>query len=418
MGGALTGAGRIRTAALVLAGDELVTGARQDRNGPWMARALSAHGVHVVGLFVARDHVEDLAHAIATAAGLAELVLVSGGLGPTEDDRTRDALARAGHTTRVARPDALAAMRAILEQRGLPVRAGHEDQARLPATSTWLTNPVGVAVGIEMPIGPTTVVALPGVPRELHAMFEVHVAPRLTRQEVAHTSVCVIGMPEPEVEETVAPRLENFDLLVGFYPHTGEVEVRLVALGPGAAARVEAGAAACLAALGEDGYRPPPEGLIEHAVVELLTHRKETLAIAESVTGGLLARLVTGVPGSSAVFRAGVVTYATDAKGALLGVPAATVHEHGVVSEAVAASMAEGVRERASATHALATTGVAGPGPWEQPDGRIDPVGRICFGLASEGRATTTVTMNYRGDRDAIQQRAARFALDLLRRRL
>ena len=219
-------------------------------------------------------------------------------------------------------------------------------------------------------------------------------------------------------EAAVAPVLAEHPVQVGYYPHDGEVEVRLVAKCAGASAAVEAAAAAIHAALGADGYRPPGEGRVAAWLVDRLTQRGESLAIAESLTGGLLARLITQVSGSSAVFRAGVVTYATEAKDALLGVSPALVAEHGVVSEAVAAAMAEGVRKATDATHALATTGVAGPGDWTQPDGRVTEAGTVCFGLATASGTTATVTKRFHANREGVQRRAAQFALDLLRRHI
>ncbi|MDJ0974173.1 MAG: nicotinamide-nucleotide amidohydrolase family protein [Planctomycetota bacterium] len=404
--------------ALVLAGDELCEGHRADGNGPWMAHELTVRGAFVTGLRACRDDVEPLARAVTDAAADAALVIVSGGLGPTEDDRTREALAIASGKPLVEHTDAFDAITAALSRRGIKPLMNHHRQATVPEGGRWLENVEGVAPGIACRVGDADVLALPGVPAELRAMFALHVLPLLGEGDVEERSAFAAGLGEPAVEQTIREPLEGHDVRVGFYPHHGEVEVRLFARGPGAAERVAAAHAVVVEALGPAAYEPPAGGRIEDVVVATLAARGLTVTTAESVTGGLIAEMLTRVSGSSDVLRAAWVSYGTEAKTRELGVTEALIAEHGVVSEAVAAAMAEGARARAGADAALATTGAAGPGAWQVPDGGEVPAGRVVVALAMAGQETVVKQLQVPASRAVVRRRAAVAALDLLRRGL
>lgn len=408
----------MRRVALVLAGDELCEGHRADGNGPWMAHELTIRGALVTGLRACRDDVGPLARAVADAAAEADLVIVSGGLGPTEDDRTREALARAAGRPLVEQADAFDAITASLTRRGVTPLLNHHRQATVPEGGRWLENVEGVAPGIACRVGDADVLALPGVPAELRAMFALHVLPLLPAGDVVERSVLAAGLGEPAVEEAIAGPLRAHDVRVGFYPHHGEVEVRLFARGAGARERIDAAHRAVVEALGDAAYEPPPGGRIEDVVVANLAERGMTITTAESVTGGLIAEMLTRVSGASDVLRTAWVTYDSAAKTTQLGVPPALIEAHGVVSSEVAAAMADGARGRAAADVALATTGAAGPGAWRLPDGREVPAGRVYVALAMEGRDTQVRRLEVPASRGIVRRRAAVAALDLLRRAL
>lgn len=407
----------MRHAALVMAGDELCEGHRADTNGAWLAHELTLRGLEVGSINICRDDVDPLADTIERVARSADLVIVSGGLGPTEDDRTREALAQAAGVALVEDADAYAAIDACLRGRGITPVVKHHHQAMVPAGGRWLTNPEGVAPGLDCPVGAARVVALPGVPAELKAMFHQHVLPLLGESaDVAERSIFAGGIGEPLVERTIREPLSAHDVRVGFYPHHGEVEVRLFARGADAGSRVSAAYATVRQALGDAAYEPGPGERIEHVVVRRLRERGATIATAESLTGGLVCEMLTRVPGASDVLLAGLVSYTAAEKTRLLGVPPELILEHTVVSAEVAAAMAEGARAATGSDLALATTGAAGPGDWTQPDGRVIPAGRVFVALAQEGRGTRTRMLTVPASRVIVRRRAAVAALELARR--
>jgi len=410
-------------AVIVAIGDELVCGDRTDANGGWLARRLSALGVRVLGVFILGDDVAALAPALRTAAAQADLVVVSGGLGPTTDDVTREALAAAAGVDLVHDEEAWQAIRTCLAGRDRVPAAGERRQARVPAGARWLPNETGVAPGLALQIGAARLLAFPGVPREWRSGCERHVLADLeTGAESGAVGteaiVWTAGAPESDVAARLAGGAVFERVAFASYPHDGEVELHFRATGPEAAADVAAAAAEARARLGTDVFDPPPGGRIEHAVVAALAARGWHIASAESVTGGLIARMLTRVPGASGVFPIGWVPYATQQKTAQLGVPAGLIAEHGVVSPAVAVAMAEGARERAGVEMAVATTGTAGPDPLRQPGHEPVPAGRVHVALAAAGEATQVLTLSLPHPREMVQRMAAVRALDLARRAL
>jgi len=408
------------TRAVVLAvGDELLTGERRDANGTWLAQAFHTRGVELIGVHLVRDQPLLLEHAIRDAIGQADLVVISGGLGPTEDDTTRAALAAAAGVTLEYDAGAWEAIVACMRRRDRVPAGGERRQALVPTGGRWLANDVGVAPGLALTVGSTRIFAFPGVPREWQAMNEAYVLPGLVgRDDVAEAVVWVAGVPESEV----AARLLGAEALEGAavasYPHDGEVELRLRAEGREAGARVRAAEAATRARLGADVFDPPPGGRIEHVVVAGLAARGWRVATAESITGGLIARMLTRVPGASRVYPLGWVTYASEQKTAQLGVPASLIAEHGVVSAQVARAMAEGAQARAGVEAALATTGTAGPDPLLQAGREPVPPGRVHLALACVGRETEVLDLTLPHPREMVQRLAAVRALDRLRRAL
>ncbi len=408
------------TSAVILAvGDELLTGDRRDGNGVWLAQRFAGLGVELLGLHVVRDDPERLAHAIADAAAQAELVVISGGLGPTEDDRTRAAIAAAAGVALEHDAEAWEAVCACMARRDRVPAAGERRQAQVPVGGRSLRNDVGVAPGIATRIGAAEVYAFPGVPREWRAMTEAYVLSGLGGDVTsAEAAVWVAGVPESDVAARLTDAAALDAVAVASYPHDGEVELRLRALGADASARVAAAESEVRARLGPDVFDAPEGGRIEHAVVAALAVRGWEVATAESVTGGLIARMLTRVPGASAVYPLGWVTYATAQKTAQLGVPEALLAEHGVVSAPVAAAMAQGARARAGVHAALATTGTAGPDPLVEAGREPVPPGRVYVALALQGQPTQGLELTLPHPREMVQRLAAVRALDLLRRAL
>ncbi len=402
--------------ALVLVGAELVEGRTADRNGPFLARLVAEAGATLARWSVVGDDPEAIALAVREAAAAAPLVLVSGGLGPTDDDRTREGLARAAGVGLVHDEGAWTFIESVFRARGREPRPVQRRQALVPVGAAWLRNPVGTAPGLCVRVGRSEVLAFPGVPVELEALVEAEALPRLRAlpglRPTALRLLCTAGLPETEVAERLGDLVGQPGLGVGWYPHQGEVEVSLRATGDGAEERVERAARLAAERLGPALLDVPPGGRIEHAVVRLLRARGLTVTTAESLTGGLVARMLVRVPGASAVFRGGYVTYSDEAKARDLGVAPALLERVGAVSAEGAAAMAEGARARTGADAAVSTTGVAGPG------GAPPPVGTVFVAVALAGRATAVQPLWLPLPRELVQRRAAVEALDRLRRAL
>lgn len=413
---------------LIAVGDELLYGDIVNGNAAWLGRELADVGMAVVTSVVVGDDVEAIAAAVRTALGRADAAVLTGGLGPTQDDLTREGLAAAAGVE--LRHDAF--LESVLRRRfrdlGRDTGTRHVPtmnyrQADLPAGADPLPNEAGTAPGVRLEIGGHVAYALPGVPHEMRPMFTTSVLPDLLRRAgqpavVVHRVLRTAGLWESEVAEALAPEVTRLTPLgnptIAFLASGGQTRVRISAR---ARDRAEAETiiapveAAARAALGVGVYGTDDESL-EAVVLRLLRERGETVAVAESLTGGLLAGRITEVPGSSAAFRGGVVAYATDLKDTLLGVDGSVLAEHGAVSPETAAAMATGVAIRLGATYGLALTGVAGP---DEQEGK--PVGTLHLGLAGPAGASTR-SSRLPGDRPRNRTYAVVAALDFLRRTL
>ncbi len=401
-------------------GNELVTGLRTDTNATHLAARLTGLGFAVRGVWSCGDRLEDLVATLAGAAEGADLVVSTGGLGPTEDDLTAEAAARAAGVGLALDEGALQAVARAYAAYGREPGATGRKQATLPAGSEVVPNPVGSAPGFALAIGGAWCVFLPGVPREMEAMLEASVVPMArARWDLApprQVTFRVAAVGESDLQRRLAalpPRDGRIHL--GFRTFLHENHVKLTAPGdddPALARDFARAVEAARAILGDDCFTEADESL--PAVVDrLLRERGHTVAVAESCTGGLLGSWITSVSGSSDVFRMGWLTYADEAKQALLGVPAAALGEHGAVSEPVARAMAEGARARAGADWALAITGVAGPtgGTAEKP------VGTVFVAVAGPERTEVRRFQFFR-EREVNRRLSARSALELLRRAL
>jgi len=404
---------------LVLVGQELTEGRAQDGNGAWLARRIAQEGCRLARWTVVADVEAEIAAAVTEAASTCALVLVSGGLGPTDDDRTREGLAQAAGAPLVEDPGAWAFVQGVFERRGYAVLPVQRRQAQVPRGGRWLANPVGTAPALSVRIGASEVLALPGVPQELQALFEAEGLPRLRalagRVPTALETIVTVGLGETEVARRLGDLAEAGEPSFGWYPHQGEVEVTIRAHGPGACERARETALEARRRIGAACLDVAPGERIEHALLALLRARGWRLATAESLTGGLVARMLTRVAGASDVFLAGFVTYGDEAKRRDLGVEAALLARHGAVSAEVAVAMAEGARARVGVACALATTGVAGPGDLQGPRGAI-PAGTAFVAAAVPGQPVRVRQVFAPLPRELVQRRVAVAALDLLRR--
>ena len=404
---------------LLVTGDEVLRGTVADTNSALTAARLHLRGLTPRTITVIGDSGDDIRRALLEIAARAELCIVSGGLGPTSDDLTAACAAQAaGVPLRLDQPwlDGLRARWA--KRRGAePMPQNNERQAWLPEGAELLGNPDGTAPAFALRLGRCAFFFLPGVPREHHRIVDELLLPRLERElslpALASLTLRCTGIAESKLDQTVAPiRLAHPEIRFGFRTHFPENHLSLAARGgtlEEAGALLAPVAQACREALGAHVYSERDETFAQ-ATGSLLVARRETLACAESCTGGLLAQLCTDFAGSSRFFAGGFVTYSNELKMRALGVREETLRAHGAVSEETAREMAAGARERSGASWALSITGIAGP------DGGTPekPVGTVCFGLAGAG-LLRTITRQLRGDRDQIRLQSAYAALELLR---
>ncbi len=409
-------------AAILAAGSELLLLGRADTNSPYIAGHLQRHGIAVAFTSVVTDEHDDLVAALRHALSRADLVVCTGGLGPTDDDRTRDVVAEVLGLTLHEDAAVVTAIRERFGRRGLTMPEINRRQAMVPAGGVVVPNTRGTAPGLWIRTGDQAVLLLPGPPREMMPMLEealrAHVAPRFGGGVAVQRSVVLAGRSESWVDEKAQPiygpwRDEPVPITTTILASLGSVELHLSAYGPdgGAiAARLDAAQAALVEVFGDDVVNTDGTSL-EASVGGMLRTRGWTIAAAESCTGGLLTTRLTDVPGSSAYLDRSVVSYSNASKEALLGVPPALLQAHGAVSEPVAAAMADGLRARSGVTVTVAVTGIAGP------DGGTPekPVGLVCFAVSGPA-GTEARTSRFTGDRAIIRALAATTALDLVRR--
>lgn len=412
-------------AATISIGTELVWGLTPDTNAAWLARRLVELGLETIEHITIADDRARIRDVFTQLAGHADVIIATGGLGPTDDDVTRHALADAMGAPLVPDPTALEALEQFFARLGRTMPPRNRIQAMIPEGFGALPNPCGTAPGLAGRIGACRVFVLPGVPGEMRAMFEQSVAPALRslsgRRAAAMRTLHAFGYPEADIADTLA------DLMTpGRNPHVGttakdgviSVHVYARADDEAAARRLaDADATEIRRRLGHAVFGEA-DATLASAVGGLLRARHQTVAVAESCTGGLLAEMITAVPGASDYFLAGFVTYSNQAKTRDLDVPADLIAEHGAVSEPVARAMALGALRRAGSDYALAITGIAGPAGGT-PD---KPVGTVFIALAQAAGAPPALAHFVRWpenlDRDAIRRRTAHAALDLLRLRL
>ncbi|HET9887581.1 MAG TPA: nicotinamide-nucleotide amidohydrolase family protein [bacterium] len=401
-------------AAVLLVGDEILSGVVRDLNLATIARALAARGIAVERVEVAPDTTSEIAQAAARLAGVADLLFITGGLGPTDDDRTREGLAQAMGVTLETDPVWEARILDRARSLGLPAPKMLARQATFPRGTIPIENPVGSAPGFHGRIGACEFFVMPGVPREVEAMMSVVLAhlPEAPPDFIWECIVATAGLSEVRaalsLEEHGFEPPAGADL--GFLPGPAGVRIKLfsrIGVEREAMAQAEAHIRRALS-----GFEIPVFPL-EQSLVEEMHARGFTLATAESCTGGLLGARITDVPGASSVYLGGVVAYANSAKAGILGVDPETIRDHGAVSEPTALAMAKGCRDRLGADLGVSVTGVAGP------DGGtpVNPVGSVWIGVADQ-RASLAHHFQFSGNREMVRERSVAKALELVWRRI
>ncbi len=412
---------------LINTGSELMLGRVLNTHQQWLCRELADLGWTVERQVAVADKGPDIKQVVREALSRADLVIATGGLGPTSDDMTRELVA--GMLGRKLHEDeaVLAHIKDFFDIRHRPMPDRTHVQAMVPEGAIVLSNPHGTAPGLAIEVRPNPfreggqaawLILLPGPPRELRPMFSDSVVPLLRRalpppDQFVCLTLRATGIGESVVEQRVGGALHPLveaGLELGYCSRPGQVDIRLAARG--SQDLVHQAEEIVRDRLGAHIFGTEGEEL-EAVIIGRLTERKETLALAESCTGGCIANRLTNVPGASAVLLAGLVTYSNQAKQKFLGVDSDTLAEQGAVSEAVARQMAEGAREETGATYALSATGIAGP----TGGTTAKPVGTVFIGLA--GPFETLVERGFNPyDRETFKQVTAQQALDLLRRKV
>lgn len=408
-------------AEIICVGTELLLGEIVNTHAPYLSQELANLGINVYYQTVVGDNPGRFRAVLETAVERSDLILLTGGLGPTTDDLTKEtAAALLGRKLFLHEPSA-ARIRRFFEKSGKPMTENNLKQAMLPEGALVLDNDWGTAPGMILEDDRATLILLPGPPRELHPLFETRVKPWLMARAdttIRSREVHIYGIGESALETQMADLVAGENPTVALYCKDGEVLVRVTAKAPTADE-----ADACIDGMVETLRRRfgllvygVDCGSLQQVLVELLQQNGKTLATAESCTGGMLASLITEIPGSSAVFELGEVTYANRIKMQELGVSEGTLAAHGAVSAETAREMALGLLQKSGADYAVSITGIAGPtgGTAEKP------VGTVYIGVAHQGRVWVTHNLfaRHRGERQYIRKLSCLKALDMVRRML
>ena len=415
----------VHRAEIIAVGSEMLTADRTDTNSLFITARLNELGIEVAAKAVVADHLGTLASVVRGAMTRADLVVLTGGLGPTDDDLTRRAVAEVLGRSLVEQPAIVQAIRERFERRGLQMPEINRRQAEVIEGAEVLANGFGTAPGQFIDADGRVVVLLPGPPREMRPMLESVCASRLSARvggaRLFRGTVRLVGRTESHAEERLKPLYASWggaDPSVGatILAARGQIELQLSvrAANPGRGAAAIATAVADverefgLDVVSVDGRT------LEQVVGDLLRSRGLRLAVAESCTGGLVTSRLTDVPGSSDYVERAVVAYSNRAKEDLLGVPAELIAGQGAVSEAVALAMAQGVRRLAAVEWGLAVTGIAGPSGGSD----TKPVGTVCFAVAGPANQELVKTVHFAGARVQVKAFSATTAIDLVRRAL
>lgn len=419
-------------AEILAVGTELLLGEITNSNAQFLSRKLAELGIDVFHHTTVGDNPTRLRQAVETALGRADLLITTGGLGPTQDDITKETVAEVFRLPLEVDQESLERIGALFERIGVPMTENNRRQALMPRGAEAIPNDRGTAPGVFLKVHDRVVVCLPGPPAELIPMFESWVEPRLAKLAAGESQAAggvrplfkrtlkVCGLGEALLEDRIKDILTaQSNPTIAPYAKLGEVHLRLAAKASSReeAERLFAPVERELRQRLGDYIYGTDEATLEKAVGDLLRQRNLTLAVAESCTGGLLGHRITNVPGSSEYFHLGVTAYDNRAKTALLGVPRETLDRYGAVSTETAVAMATGILALAGTDVAVAVTGIAGPGGGTE----IKPVGTVYFAVAG-GRhafgpagASRHKRSTLRGNREEIKQRAAQVALIFLR---
>jgi len=404
-------------AAILSTGTELTTGEVADGNSVWLAAQLTGLNVEVEYQLTVGDNKQKLIWAIRQLAEMVPLVVITGGLGPTPDDLTRFAIAEVANVQLIEKPELVKAIADFFERRRWQMKAINRVQACLPAGACGLENPIGTAPGISIQLATTTIFALPGVPREMRQMFVKHVRPWVCKKSPVQThriKLRCTGTGESDIVHAIEDIIRDAELhdhvTFGTLAQEGVISLKLTGPDKPALLRLES---QLRDRLGDIVFGQGDQGLAD-VVGDLVRSRGQTLAVAESCTGGHVAKLITDVPGSSEYFVGGWVCYSNAFKQRFLAVPEDVLAKHGAVSAQCAEAMLNGLLELSGAGLGLAVTGIAGPGGATSDK----PVGLVYI---AAGRADDYQVKEFRFadiGRDAVRFRSAIAALNLLRLKL
>jgi nicotinamide-nucleotide amidase len=403
---------------IITIGNEVITGHIVDTNAVYLADTAFSLGAKITRIVSMGDEVDIIAEALREAMTRADLILVSGGLGPTPDDRTPEAAAQALGRELTVHKEYLETLKAKFRTWNLTFTRSDEKQAILPQGADPLPNPIGLC-GFKVEEGSKTIFFFPGVPREMKGIVEEALLPFLREKirdgkEIVRSALFkVFGLSEARVKEIIEGIKGNIEL--AYLPSFPEIHLRVIVRGGDAkevAARHQQCAEEISERLGDYLYGTGDE-VLESVVGRLLRESKATLAVAESCTGGLIAHRITEIPGCSDYFLRGIVAYSNKAKEELLGVSSSILKKYGPVSREVAEQMAIGARERSGATIGVATTGIAGPAGGTSET----PIGRVFIAMSAEDMSEVK-QHDFFGDRHAIKLMASAVALDRVRRYL
>jgi nicotinamide-nucleotide amidase len=405
--------------AIILSiGDELALGQTVDTNAAWLSARLIEHGIPTLMHLTVADDLDAIGRAIRSACDQSDLVIITGGLGPTEDDLTREALASAMDVELVQDGESLSRIKQFFEQRGRVMPERNGVQAMHPQGSRMLTNPRGTAPGIAARLGDAKIFVTPGVPHEMNGMFSETILPQLLQggssgRVIRTAKVNTFGIGESDAAEKLADLTDRHaNPTVGTTVSDGLCSIRIRSEAKDATeadAMLQTAIEQVEDRLGSIAFGRE-EDTLEQSVISLCIERQQTVATAESCTGGLLGAMLTSVAGSSAAYLGGWVTYHNAMKQQQLGVADATLEQHGAVSEAVVLAMAASARQRSGADYALSISGVAGPGGGTENK----PVGTVWIGLATP-ETTLARQARFSGPRQSVRDRAAKCALQMLR---
>ncbi|MEI8115729.1 MAG: competence/damage-inducible protein A [Bacteroidia bacterium] len=405
-------------AELITIGDEILIGQIVDTNSAWMGQQLNLLGIEVYQVTSVHDNHDHIMKALAEAEENADLVLITGGLGPTKDDITKHTLCEYFGTELVFHPEVLEHVRSLLSSRNVNVNQLNTDQALLPASCTVLHNSAGTAAGMWFERNNTIFVSMPGVPFEMEAIMTEEVFPRLTKlgitQSIVHKTVLTIGLPESMLAEKIEQwesALPDF-IKLAYLPSPMMVRLRLSGYGIDQTvleSEIEQQVKKLLEIIPENVFGFDDENL-GMVIGRLLIKSSRTLVVAESCTGGNIAHFITSNSGSSAYFKGGVVAYSNEIKNKLLEIPMELIQANGAVSQQVAEAMALGAQNILNADYSVATTGIAGP------DGGTDekPVGTVWIAVAGPSRITSKKYI-FRHNRERNIIRTTHTALNMLR---
>jgi nicotinamide-nucleotide amidase len=407
-------------AEIIATGTELLAGGLPDTNSIFLSEELMLIGLETAFKTVVGDNEKDMEEALRRALERADAVIITGGLGPTEDDITRKVVAKILKRRLVLNEDALKAVKSSLAGRMKEYAHTSDRQALIPGAARLLANPVGIAPGFFLDEGNKFIAALPGVPKEMQAMFSQGLKQALEERFsgklfIKRRVLRTCGISESKINDVISDILKRENPVVGLTAKETGVDIRIIArettaeLSQVLAERTDAKIREKLgdAVYGVDGQD------MEEVVGALLKQRRLKLSVAESCTGGLIGARITNIPGSSEYFERGVVTYSNAAKSEMLGVPTALMDRHGAVSREVAEAMAQGIRQAARTDVGLSVTGIAGPGGGTKEK----PVGLVYISLSS-AQGLKTDEHRFLGDREQIRTKASQLALDMVRRHL